>query len=424
MLANRASMLRTAARVPRVSEGGRPPGVFSVGEFRVLWAAAAQSIVGDQLARVALSVLVFQRTGSAGWTAAMYALTQLPALLSGVLLSGLADRLPRRAVMVGCDLARAGLVGVMALPGAPLPLLAVLLVLVQLADAPFAAAQGATLPHVLPGERFERGQRALLITHQAGLLAGFAVGGLLVAWVGTHTALAVDAATFLLSAGLIRAGVRARPVSGAVTRKMALQVRAGTRLIWADRRLRSLVGLAWLAGFAVVPEGLAVPFAAEVGVGVAAVGWLLAADPAGMVVGAWLLGKLSTERRLRLLGPLAIGTIVPLACYLLAPSLTFALVLLAISGACSAYQVTAGATFVQLVPDHQRGQALGLARSGLVAAQGLGVAAGGLLAELLDGPTTAVAAAGLVGFVFSVNAAVAWARVGPRRVAAALTADN
>jgi MFS family permease len=407
-----------------VSEGGRPPGVFSVAEFRVLWAAAAQSIVGDQLARVALSILVFQRTGSAGWTAAMYALTQLPALLSGVLLSGLADRYPRRAVMVGCDLARAGLVGVMALPGAPLALLAALLVVVQLADAPFAAAQGATLPHVLPGERFERGQRVLLITHQAGLLAGFAVGGIMVAWVGTHTALAVDAVTFLLSAALIRAGVRARPVSGERGQRMALQVRSGARLIWGDRRLRALVGLAWLAGFAVVPEGLAAPFAAEVGVGVAAVGWLLAADPAGMVVGAWLLGKLSTERRLRLLGLLAIGTALPLACYAFAPSLAVALCLLAVSGACSAYQVTAGATFVQLVPDHQRGQALGLARSGLVAAQGFGVAAGGVLAELLGRSSTAIAIAGVAGLIFAVNAAAAWARVDPRRVAAALNADN
>ena len=398
--------------------------MFSVGEFRVLWVAAAQSIVGDQLARVALSVLVFQRTGSAGWTAAMYALTQLPALLSGVLLSGLADRFPRRAVMIGCDLSRAALVGVMAIPGTPLPALAALLVLVQLADAPFAAAQGATLPQVLPGERFERGQRVLLITHQAGLLAGFAVAGLLVAWVGTNTALAVDAATFLLSGALIRAGVRHRPASGERTQRVALQVRTGTRLIWADRRLRTLVGLAWLAGFAVVPEGLAAPFAAEIGAGVAAVGWLLAADPAGMVVGAWLLGKLSTERRLRLLGPLAIGTVVPLGLYLFTPSLVVALVLLVISGACSAYQVTAGATFVQLVPDHQRGQALGLARSGLVAAQGMGVAAGGLVAELVGAASSAVAVAGLVGVVFAVNAAIAWVRVGPDKVAAALPTDN
>ena len=63
-----------------------------VPEFRVIWLADAQSAVGDQLARVALSVLVFERTSSALLTALAYSLTFLPALIGGALLSGLADR--------------------------------------------------------------------------------------------------------------------------------------------------------------------------------------------------------------------------------------------------------------------------------------------------------------------------------------------
>ncbi|NUS63040.1 MAG: MFS transporter, partial [Saccharothrix sp.] len=126
--------------------------VFAVPEFRVLWSAAVLSTVGDQLARVALSVLVFQRTGSAAWTALTYALTMLPALVSGVLLTGLADRYPRRTVMVVADAVRAVLLAVMAVPGVPLPVVAALLVVAQLAEPPFAAAQGALLPSVL-GER-------------------------------------------------------------------------------------------------------------------------------------------------------------------------------------------------------------------------------------------------------------------------------
>ena len=59
-----------------------------VPEFRVLWLADAQSMAGDQLARVALSVLVFERTSSALLTALTYALTFLPALIGGALLSG------------------------------------------------------------------------------------------------------------------------------------------------------------------------------------------------------------------------------------------------------------------------------------------------------------------------------------------------
>ena len=83
------------------SNGCRSDSLIRHSEFRTLWAALAQSVLGDQLARVALSLLVFERTESAGWTAATYALTSLPALLSGVLLTGLADRFPRRTVMIG-----------------------------------------------------------------------------------------------------------------------------------------------------------------------------------------------------------------------------------------------------------------------------------------------------------------------------------
>lgn len=403
-------------------------GVFAVDEFRVLWLAAAQSIIGDQLARVALSVLVFQRTGSLALTAAVYALTQLPALVSGVLLAGLADRYPRRAVMVCCDMSRAALVGMMAIPAIPLPLIAILLVTAQLAEGPFASAQGAMLPHVLSERRFEQGQRVLLITHQAGLLVGFGIGGLLVACLGTRTSLAVDAATFAVSGLLVHLGVRARPASGLTVRRepvtIGTQVRQGARLIWSDRRLRTLVGLGWLAGFAVVPEGLAVPFAIEAGAGVAAVGWLLAADPAGMMVGAWLLGKVPDRRRRQWLGLLAIGTTAPLVIYLWEPSLAAALIVLAISGGCSAYQITAGATFVRLVPDHQRGQTLGLARSGLIAAQGMGVAGGGLAAQWLGSATSAIAIAGAIGTILATGAAAAWSRGGPDQVAAALSNDR
>ncbi|MFE2755051.1 MFS transporter [Actinosynnema sp. NPDC059335] len=389
--------------------------VFAVPEFRVLWSAAVLSTVGDQLARVALSVLVFQRTGSAAWTALTYALTMLPALVSGVLLSGLADRYPRRTVMVVADAVRAVLLAVMAVPGVPLPLVAALLVVAQLAEAPFAAAQGALLPTVL-GEQYEAGQSVHLITHQAGLLLGFVGGGLVVAWLGTSGALLADAVTFAVSAVLLRLGLRARPAPAAVA-AAHVRIRAGAALVWRDRRLRLLVVLGCLALFTVVPEGLAAPFSAEVGAGAAGVGLLLAADPAGMVLGTVLLRFLPASTRVRLLGLLAAATALPLVGYLLAPNLVGAVALLAVSGVFSAYQVTAGATFVRLVPDGQRGQALGFARSSLVAAQGVGVAAGGLLASATGSPTTAIAVAGVAGAVLAVTATAAWSRVAPAAAA-------
>ncbi|NED15765.1 MFS transporter [Streptomyces sp. SID9124] len=392
----------------------RSDNLFHLGEFRTLWAAYAQSILGDQLARVALSLLVFERTDSPGWTAATYALTTLPALFSGVLLSGLADRFPRRRVMVSCDLTRMALVGLMALPGMPLPLLAGLLVLAQLAEAPFAAAQGALMPTVLGVERYERGQRIMQITHQAGQLVGFAAGGLLVAWLGSNRSLAVNAATFLISAALIRFGVKARPVASAEARTAKLGARVGgaAALIWSDRRLRSLLALGWLAAFVILPEGLAAPFADEAGGGAYAVGLLLASHPAGMVLGAALLGRsgVGDEARRRLLGPLAVAANLPLVVYLLGPGVEVAMLLLFVAGVCSAYQITAGATFVLLTPADRRGQALGLARSGITALQGIGVAAGGAVTELTGSSANTIGASGLLGVVCAVMAAIAWSR--------------
>src|SRR5690348_9701371 len=97
--------------------------VFAVAEFRALWAAELFSVAGDQLARVALAVIVFARTNSAGLTAITYALTFVPALFGGVLLGGLGDRYPRRDVMVASDVVRGLLVALMALSGVPLVVL-------------------------------------------------------------------------------------------------------------------------------------------------------------------------------------------------------------------------------------------------------------------------------------------------------------
>src|SRR6202021_3903289 len=93
--------------------------VFAVSEFRALWTAQVLSVAGDQLARVALTLLVFARTHSALLAAITFAVSIVPAFVGGLTLSGLADRLPRRQVMIASDLIRVVLVAIMAIPGLP-----------------------------------------------------------------------------------------------------------------------------------------------------------------------------------------------------------------------------------------------------------------------------------------------------------------
>ncbi|HEX4703007.1 MAG TPA: MFS transporter [Pseudonocardiaceae bacterium] len=395
--------------------------VLAVGEFRVLWAAYAISVAGDQLARVALTVLVFDHTHSPGWTAATYAMTFLPDLAGGPLLTGLADRFPRKRVMVTADVLRACLVAAMVVPGEPLGALVVLLVAAQLLASPSNAARLAVLPAVLPGDRMVVGTSLMSTTYQVALVGGFGGGAALVTAWGTGTALGVDAATFAVSAVLITTGVRAHRPSGSTIRTAQTwwsTVRAGFGLVTADRRLRSLVALACVCGAYVVPEGLAVPYAAQIHGGPTVVGLLLAANPAGTVVGVLVVKSQPAARRLRLLGPLAIATCAVLLPTALAPGVVVSVALWAASGVASSYNTIANATFVQTAPDHARGQAVGLASSAIRVAQGIGVVVAGLIAEVLT-PAIVIGLAGVVGVTLAALASVTWRRaVSPRSAAA------
>jgi hypothetical protein len=207
-----------------------------VPEFRALWGAELVSVAGDQLARVGLSVLVFGRTGSAVWAAATYALTFLPALVGRVLLGRLADRCPRRRVMLACDLVRAVLVALMALPLTPLPVLCALLVAVVLLAPLHTAALGALLPEVVPGAVFDAALTLRYVTGQVAQVGGFVLGGVLVAALSPSAALTLDAASFLVSALAVRLGVAERPVPGA-----AAPARRATWSVDAREALRTVL---------------------------------------------------------------------------------------------------------------------------------------------------------------------------------------
>lgn len=155
--------------------------VFAIREFRALWTAQVLSFAGDQFAQVAIAILVYRRTHSAFLTALAYALTYLPPIAGGPLLSGLADLFPRRGVMIVCDLLRVATVGLMAIPGMPFAALSMLLFCTVLTGAPFSSARAALLPDVLPGDKFVLGSAIGNISYQASQILGFVAGAAVVA---------------------------------------------------------------------------------------------------------------------------------------------------------------------------------------------------------------------------------------------------
>ena len=376
--------------------------LFAEKQFLSLWLAQAISLVGDQLARVAITAMVYKETQSAFITALIYAVTYLPWLIGGPLLGSLADRYPRRTVMVWCQLLSAVLVAMMAIPGMPLLLLAALLFVVILVESPFLSARASLLVDVLPDDRYVLASAVNQLTTQASLVLGFAAGGALVLWLDPMGALLVDAVSFLVATALVRFGVRAVPAAGDELELGGAwqRMKAGAHVVFGDPRLRGLVLLGWLATFFVVPEGLAAPL----GEGNAtAIGLILAAQPAGAVVGGLVLSRLvRPTTRLELMGALAMLSCAPLVGFALSPPLPVAVALLVLSGLGTSYNLPANAAFMQALPADRRGVAFGLVSAGLVAGQGLSIAVAGAVAEVTS-PEMVVAVAGGLGLIAAVG---------------------
>ena len=369
--------------------------LFSERQFTALFIAQAISLTGDQLARVAIATLVFTETGSAFLTALIYAVTYLPWLVGGPLLGGLADRLPRRAVMVTCQLTSAVLVALMAVPGMPLIALASLLFVVILAESPFLSARASLLVDVLPDDRYVLASAMNQLTIQAAQVVGFAAGGALIRLIGPRDALLVNALSFLVSAVLVRFGVRVHGVIASVQLGNSWErMKTGAKVVFGDPRLRGLVLLGWLATFWVVPEGLAAPYAEGDST---AIGLLLASQPIGSVVGGVVLSRLvRPATRLEVMGWLAVMSCLPLVFFFTTPPLPLAVGLLVISGIGTTYNLPANAAFMQALPAEQRGQAFGLVSAGLVAGQGISIALAGACAELTS-PGVVIGVAGVLG---------------------------
>ncbi|MFC4565018.1 MFS transporter [Nocardiopsis mangrovi] len=395
-------------------------------EFQSLWLAHALSMTGNYLLSVAVTVLVFQQTESALVAGVTMALTFLPQIIAGPLLSGLADILPRRRVLIASDLVRAVLVAGIGIPGLPLWAIWTLLFCSILPMVPFSAARAALMTEIVQGERFIAASAIINITSQAGTLIGLVAGGWVVAAIGPNSAVMYNGLTFVVSAVIIILGVRSRPAPTGARggrgergeRPSLWEVtRGGTRLVFGDSRLRTLGLLAWLAGFYMVPYGLANPLAAEVGGGPMAAGLIMAGPSMGAVVGGFVLTRLvSPDTRIRLLGPLAVAASVPLLAWALQPPLWAMVALLAFSGMTASYQIVANAAFVLCVPAEGRGLAFGLVAAGLQAAQGIGIALASLLAETA-GTHVVVTTAGILGIAGALALAFPWSRLSTGTIA-------
>ena len=389
--------------------------VFAVPEYRALFGASAMSWIGDNLARAAATALVFSVTDSVILSAASFAISYLPSVTFGPLLAALAERYPHRKVMITCDLIRAVLISLVAIPHLPVPAILLLLFATALLSPAFDASRSALLPRILEGDRYVVGLSMNATTANIAMIFGYVVGGAIAPF-HPHAAMLVDAATFLGSGAILTSWIRPRPViaSAAGRRRLITETVAGFRLVLRSPVLRAIAAVVFFgAMFVVVPEGLAAAWASELSHHGGDRGFdqafIMTASPLGAVIGAIVVGRLvSPATRQRLLRPLAV--LVPTA--LVPVFLTHSVVVIGALSLISSFAVAgltapANGLFVQALPAEFRARAFGVMQSGLALFQGGGLLAAGYIASHVE-VSTAVTIFSSIGVCVMIGISVIW----------------
>jgi MFS family permease len=388
--------------------------VFAVREFRNLWFSMVLSVAGDRLALVAITLRIYGLTRSPLIAGAVYAAGYLPWVIGGLFLADLADRRPRRSVMVFCDAVRTVLVAAMAVPYVPVAAVVALLFVTTMFAPPFESARAAITPDILQGDRYVLGTAVIQTTFLGGQVAGAVAGGVAVAFLGVRPSLLIDAATFVASGLFIALGTRARPAATPDRAQSPwARMTDGIGLVFGDQALRTLLLFGWLAAFYTIPEGIAAPYAARLGGGAIATGLVIASTALSTTIATPLFTRLIRPRvRLTLMGPLAVLTCATLVLTALRPGLAVSLVIFSVSAAFAIYQVPANTAFVVRVPQQRRAQAFGIANMGVIVGQGVAFVAAGAAAEIFS-PAAVIAVGGGIGAVSGLVLTLRWRHVSP-----------
>lgn len=388
------------------SSAGSYGRVFANREARGLLIAQAASDVGDQAARVAIALLVLARTGNLLYGALALAVSYVPGVLGEAVLGSLADRYPRRGIMLTCDLVRMVIIGVLALLAmGDVPLVAVfaLLLTSEFVSLPFGTARASTYPDVVVERAdYVTVQGLSRTVHLATQVVGSVAGGALVDLLGPSRTLAIDAATFLVSFVMIRLYVQVRAAAdlpGTSPRRLASDSWGGLRELMGDPVRRSITLLGWgSALFLIAPEAIALAY--RPGLAPLVGGVLLAAVPAGSAIGAILLPRVPLRDQLRLLLPLAALSCLPLFATSVGPPPLVAAALWFVAGVLQAFVLTVISAVTMFTERPRRGRVLGIASAGFNAATALSFALVGWLATFTSiGPARAVSLAGAGGLL-------------------------
>jgi MFS family permease len=384
-------------------------GVLEIREARVLIGASAVSQVGDWLYNAALLAYVFSATHSAVWVGAATICRLLPYVLLGPIGGAVADRHPRRTVLVVGSLLRLAIMLVLAAVVARHGPVALTIGIVAAASAAASAERPAALsllPRLVGESRIGPANALLHTVQDLAVVIGPAIGALLLAVASAPAAFLANAATFAVAA-LLFSTLGEHMIGTTAGHEHKAAVGRGLRTARTTPFVIPLTVIVAMVEFTYGAQTvqLVVYASRSLGLGTGGYGVLLAASGAGGLISAVFNGQLATSRRLTLV----VVSAAVLACasqfvYASSGVLALALVVTIAGGAglvCS--EVVAETVLARVTPRDTLGRIAGLFDASSIAA----MMGGAALASILVKATSLQSSFWILGAVTVLVAVVA-----------------
>jgi MFS family permease len=339
--------------------------LFRNRNFVLHWLAGAVSNVGDFFNSLAVIKILSEKPESLGLFMALIMIAKvLPGLLFGPVAGIVADRFPRRTVMIVSDLVRAVLVLTLVFVSQP-HLIVALVFLAAVAGAFYNPASSAMLPSLVRPEELVTAGSLNVMTQRTAMLVGNAAGAAVLSVVGAHNVFYIDAATFVVSALFLAgmalpAGAGDRAGAASSMKEDLAEAIAFLRAAPVIRHLFATLGFSSLADAAL--GVLIVPYL-TLGLGLRpeTLGYAIALFGGTSVVGALAIGARGDRIAWRTL--LVGGLFFVWTCMMgvvIAHSAVLSLVFMTLPGLGSgAINVGLQAAFGRLLPDKVRGRIFG-----------------------------------------------------------------
>jgi MFS family permease len=276
--------------------------------FAYLWFGQVISLTGDWVLFVALPFYVYSLTGSALATGIMFIVQTIPSIFFGSIAGVFVDRWDRKRTMIIANLAQAiALIPLFIVHSQQWIWVVYIFAFVEaLISQFFDPAKNAIIPNLVDEEQLLAANSLNSMSQELTRLIGPVLGGLLLGLLGINSVIVVDAASFLISAGMIALIVLPPNTNQPQVQNETTHPWANIGKVWHEwmeglqlvRKQQLITGIFVVFGVAMVGEGiievLIAPYVKQVMHGNALeLGWLMTAQAIGGIAGSLIIVQLS-----------------------------------------------------------------------------------------------------------------------------------